>query len=149
MKVLRDGYVRTKMQRVVMLPCISMIITPIWLLLPWSITIWFGFTSVHRNENFFWVAIWPFDSILLSFDKMTDMKINLPPILDWGIRLMGLFLILFLSVEIDKFAFGMMNAINSISFGMCVALFLGTNVTTFFLIYELYKSTINKHFKNN
>jgi hypothetical protein len=38
---------------------------------------------------------------------MNDMKINLPPILDWGVRLIGLFLILFLSVEIDKFAFGM------------------------------------------
>jgi len=80
---------------------------------------------------------------------MNDMKINLPPILDWGIRLMGLFLILFLSVEIDKFAFGMMNAKNTISFGLGVSLFLGSNILALFTLYELYKSTLNKHFKNN
>lgn len=77
------------------------------------------------------------------------MKINLPTILDWGVRIIGVFLILFLSVEVDRFCFGMMNAKNSISFGLGVAMFLGTNIIAFFTLFELYKSTINKHFKNN
>ena len=72
------------------------------------------------------------------------MKINLPPFLEFGVRLIAVFLILFLSVEADKFAFGMMNAQNSISFGLGVSLFLGINIVAFFMIYELYKSTINK-----
>jgi hypothetical protein len=50
---------------------------------------------------------------------------------------------------IDKFAFGMMNAKNTISFGLGVSLFLGSNILAFFTLYELYKSTLNKHFKNN
>lgn len=77
------------------------------------------------------------------------MKINLPPILDWGVRIIGVFLVLFLSIEVDRFAFGMMNAKNTISFGLGVSLFLGSNIIAFFTIFELYKSTINKHFKNN
>ena len=77
------------------------------------------------------------------------MKITLPPFLEFGARLIAMFLILFLSVEGDRFAFGMMNAQNSISFGLGVSLFLGINIVAFFMIYELYKSTINKHFKNN
>lgn len=79
---------------------------------------------------------------------MNKMKINLPPILDWGVRIIAFFLVLYLSVETDKFAFGMMNAKNTISFGLGVSLFLGTNIIVFFAIYKLFKSTINKNFDN-
>lgn len=78
---------------------------------------------------------------------MNKMKINLPPILDWGVRIIAFFLVLYLSVETDKFAFGMMNAKNTISFGLGVSLFLGINILALFLIYELSKSTLNKHSK--
>lgn len=77
------------------------------------------------------------------------MKINLPPILDWGVRIIGFFLILFLSVEADRFAFRMMNAQNSISFGVGVTLLLAINALAFYLLYELFNSTFYKHFKNN
>lgn len=77
------------------------------------------------------------------------MKINLPPILDWGVRIIGFFFILFLSVEADRLAFRMMNAQNSISFGLGVSLLLGINILTFFLLYEISKSTFYKYLKNN
>lgn len=77
------------------------------------------------------------------------MKINLPPILDWGVRIIGFFLILFFSVEADRFAFRMMNVQNSISFGVGVTLFLAINALAFYLFYELFHSTFYKHFKNN
>lgn len=77
------------------------------------------------------------------------MKINLPPILDWGVRIIAFFLVLYFSVEVDKFAFGMMNVKNTISFGLGVSLFLGINILALFLIYELSKSTLNKNSKNN
>jgi hypothetical protein len=79
---------------------------------------------------------------------MNKMKMNLPPILDWGVRIIAFFLVLYLSVEADKFAFGMMNAKNTISFGLGVSLFLGINIIAFFTIHKLFKSTINKHFDN-
>jgi hypothetical protein len=79
---------------------------------------------------------------------MSKIKINLPQILDWGVKIIAFFLVLYLSVEVDKFSFGMMNAKNTISFGLGVSLFLGTNIIAFLTIYELFKSTINKSFDN-
>ena len=79
---------------------------------------------------------------------MCKIKINLPRILDWGAKIIAFFLVLYLSVEVDKFAFGMMNVKNPISFGLGVSLFLGTNIIAFLTIYELFKSTINKSFDN-
>jgi hypothetical protein len=76
------------------------------------------------------------------------MKINLQQILGWGARIIAFFLVFYLSVEVDKFAFGMMNVKNPISFGLGVSLFLGTNIIAFLTIYELFKSTINKSFDN-
>jgi hypothetical protein len=76
------------------------------------------------------------------------MKINLPTILDWGVRIIAFLLVLYLSLEADKFAFGMMNAKNTLSFGLGVSLLLGNNIIAYFTIYELFKSIINKHFDN-
>lgn len=76
------------------------------------------------------------------------MKINLPPFLEFGFRVIALFLIMFLSLEGDRFAFGMMNVKNSISFGLGVSLFLANNIVALFLVYELSISTFKKHFKN-
>ena len=75
------------------------------------------------------------------------MKINLPSILDCGARIMTLCLIIYFSIKVDKFTFGMMNVKNSISFGLGVSLFIGINILASFLFYKLSKSTFNKHFK--
>lgn len=77
------------------------------------------------------------------------MKINLPPFLDFGFRVIVVFLIMFLSLEGDRFAFGMMNVQHTIKFGLGVSLFLANNILALFLIYELSISTFNKHIKNN
>jgi hypothetical protein len=77
------------------------------------------------------------------------MKIKLPPFLDFGFRVIAVFLIMFLSLKGDLFVFGMMNVQDSIKFGLGVSLFLANNILALFLIYELAISTINKHIKNN
>ena len=77
------------------------------------------------------------------------MKIKLPSFLDFGFRVIVIFLIMFLSFEGDLFAFGMMNVQHSIKFGLGVSLFLANNILAFFLIYELAISTFNKHTKKN
>jgi hypothetical protein len=76
------------------------------------------------------------------------MKINLPPFLDLAFRGFVILLLVLLSFELDQFTFGMMNASNSMSFGLGVSLLVGGNIIIFFICYELYTSIINKHVKN-
>jgi hypothetical protein len=53
-----------------------------------------------------------------------------------------------LSLELDQYAFGMISAKHSINTGLGVSLLLGGNIIAYFICYELYKSTQNKHYKN-
>jgi hypothetical protein len=70
------------------------------------------------------------------------MKIKLPPFLDSGIRIISLFLLFFVGIELDKFSFGMMNATNTVSFGLGVSLFLGGNLLIFYTAYKITYSLI-------
>jgi uncharacterized integral membrane protein len=74
------------------------------------------------------------------------MKIKLPPILDYGFRVIAIILLIFLSIEIDNFSFGMMNATSTVQFGLGVALLLGCNLIIAMVSYDLVKSILN--FKN-
>ena len=75
------------------------------------------------------------------------MKIKLPPFLDLAFRGLVILLLVLVSFELDEFAFGMMNVSHTISFGLGVSLLFGGNIIIFFICYELYLSTLNKHFK--
>jgi hypothetical protein len=55
--------------------------------------------------------------------------------------------ILILSVKIDQFALGMMNPHHTIKFGLGVSLFVGCNILAFLSFTQVFKSTMNKHFK--
>ena len=68
------------------------------------------------------------------------MDLKQYPFLDFGIRVIAVLLLLFLSMEVDRFSFGMMNVSNPISFGLGVALFCGSNIIfVFFIIKSIYK----------
>jgi len=71
------------------------------------------------------------------------MKINLHPLLESGLRVIVFFLILFLSVEGDRFAFGMMDAKNAIRTGLGISLFLANNILFLFLIFKFSISTFH------
>jgi hypothetical protein len=91
----------------------------------------------HESGGFlFWGE---FDTIFFVFYNLT-MKIKIPPILEYGIRVIAVILLLFVSVEIDHFAFGMMNVSHTVAFGLGVSLLLGGNLIIFFLCYELIQS---------
>jgi hypothetical protein len=66
------------------------------------------------------------------------------PILNYGFQVITIFLLLFVSIEIDRFTFGMMRVTNSISFGLGVALFCGTNILFACLIFVILKSIYQK-----
>jgi hypothetical protein len=83
----------------------------------------------------------------IFFIYLCSMKITLPPFLDITFRGFMILLLVLLSFEVDKFAFGMMNVTKAISFGLGVSLFLGLNIIIFFICYGLYLSILNKHFK--
>lgn len=70
------------------------------------------------------------------------MKIKLPPFLDYGIRIISLILLFFISLEFDRFTFGMMNVSNTVSFGLGVSLFLGGNLISFYIAYKIAYSLI-------
>jgi uncharacterized integral membrane protein len=74
------------------------------------------------------------------------MKIKLPPILDYGFRVIVIILLIFLSIEIDNFSFGMMNATSTVQFGLGVSLLLGGNLIIGMVCYDLVNSILN--FKN-
>jgi Na+/H+ antiporter NhaA len=86
---------------------------------------------------------------LKYFLYLCGMKMNLPPFLDYGIRVIAMFLLIFISVEVDRFAFGMMNVSNTISFGLGVSLFLGSNIGIFYLCYEIVKSIFTNQKQEN
>jgi ABC-type nickel/cobalt efflux system permease component RcnA len=76
------------------------------------------------------------------------MKLNIPPFMDLAFRVLVILIVFMLSLELDQYALGMMSAKHSISTGLGVSLLLGGNIIAFFICYELYKSTQNKHYKN-
>jgi hypothetical protein len=77
------------------------------------------------------------------------MKIKLPPILDYGFRVIAIILLIFLSIEIDNFSFGMMNATSTLQFGLGVSLLLGCNLIIAMVSYDLVKSILNLKNKKN
>jgi hypothetical protein len=77
------------------------------------------------------------------------MKIKLPPILDYGFRVIAIILLIFLSIEIDNFSFGMMNATSTVQFGLGVSLLLGCNLIIAMVSYDLVKSILNLKNKKN
>jgi len=86
---------------------------------------------------------------LKYFLYLCGMKMKLPPFLDYGVRVIAMFLLIFISVEVDRFAFGMMNVTNTISFGLGVSLFLGSNIGIFYLCYEIVKSIFTNQKQEN
>jgi len=77
------------------------------------------------------------------------MKIKLPPILDYGFRVITIILLLLLSIEIDNFSFGMMNATSTVKFGLGVSLLLGSNIIILMVCYDIVNSILNLKNKKN
>jgi len=77
------------------------------------------------------------------------MKIKLPPILNYGFRVIAIILLLFLSIEIDNFSFGMMNATSTVQFGLGVSLLLGSNLIILMVCYDIVNSILKLKNKNN
>ncbi len=73
------------------------------------------------------------------------MNLKQHPFLDFGFRVIAVFLLLFLSIEVDRLSFGMMNVSNTISFGLGVALFCGSNIIFGYFIYDIVKSIYKKN----
>lgn len=59
----------------------------------------------------------------------------------WILEIIIFILILTFSIEADKFTLSMMNAKNSITFGLGVSLFISVNIVASYLVYKLIKST--------
>jgi hypothetical protein len=77
------------------------------------------------------------------------MKIKLPPIFDYGFRVIAIILLLFLSIEIDNFSFGMMNATSTVQFGLGVSLLLGSNLIILMVCYDIVNSILILKNKKN
>jgi len=69
--------------------------------------------------------------------------------LDYGFRVIAIILLLFLSIEIDNFSFGMMNATSTVQFGLGVSLLLGSNVIILMVCYDIVNSILKLKNKNN
>jgi hypothetical protein len=61
------------------------------------------------------------------------MKNNLPLPVEVGMRLIVFILIIFVSMIIDNFSFGMMNAQNTLKTGLGISLLVGSNILGFML----------------
>lgn len=72
------------------------------------------------------------------------MKESKPSVLDFITKSVLVFVLLYISIYFDKFSFGMMDIKNSISFGMGVALFCGSNLIFAHFIINLIKSITKK-----
>lgn len=72
------------------------------------------------------------------------MKESKPSVLDFITKSVLVFVLLYISICFDKFSFGMMDIKNSISFGISVALFCGSNLIFAYLIINLIKSITKK-----
>jgi hypothetical protein len=81
---------------------------------------------------------------LKYFLYLCGMKIKLPTILDFGLRMISLILLFFITVKIDVFSFGMMNPTQSIKFGLGVSLFLGNNILAMYLVTKIVSPITNK-----
>lgn len=77
------------------------------------------------------------------------MKLNIPPFIDLAFRVLVILIVFMLSLELDRYALGMMSVKHSINTGLGVSILLGGNIIVFYICNELYKSTQNKHYKNN
>lgn len=69
--------------------------------------------------------------------------------MDYGFRVISIILLLFLSIEIDNFSFGMMNATSTAQFGLGVSLLLGGNLIIGMVCYDLVNSILNLKNKKN
>lgn len=72
------------------------------------------------------------------------MKENKPSILDFVLCSIFVFILFSISISVDRYSFGMMNAQRPVSFGMSVALLCGTNIIFGYLIYRLIQSITKK-----
>jgi hypothetical protein len=61
------------------------------------------------------------------------MKNNVPFPVEFGMRLIGFISIIFISMFIDKFSFGMIDPQNSLMSGLGISLFVGSNIIAFFV----------------
>jgi hypothetical protein len=61
------------------------------------------------------------------------MKNNVPLPVELGMRLIGFISIIFISMFIDKFSFGMIDPQNSLMSGLGITLFVGSNIIAFFV----------------
>jgi uncharacterized membrane protein len=75
------------------------------------------------------------------------MKKQILLLWDYALSVILILTILFLSVKIDQFALGMINPHHTIKFGLGVSLFVGCNILAFLSFTQVFKSTMNKHFK--
>jgi hypothetical protein len=69
--------------------------------------------------------------------------------LDYGFRVIAIILLLLLSIEIDNFSFGMMNATSTVKFGLGVSLLLGSNIIILMVCYDIVNSILILKNKNN
>jgi hypothetical protein len=69
--------------------------------------------------------------------------------LDYGFRVIAIILLLLLSIEIDNFSFGMMNATSTVKFGLGVSLLLGSNIIILMVCYDIVNSILNLKNKKN
>ncbi len=67
------------------------------------------------------------------------MKDNLPLPVEFGIRIIVFLCLIFISLIIDSFSFGMMNPQNAVFTGLGVSLFLGNNIVMFMSSYKIVK----------
>jgi uncharacterized integral membrane protein len=70
------------------------------------------------------------------------MKTKLPPILNYGFRVIAIILLIFISIEIDNLSFGMMNATSTVQFGLGVSLLLGSNLIILMVCYDIIQSIL-------
>ena len=72
------------------------------------------------------------------------MKDNLPRPVEFGIRIIVFLCLIFISLIIDSFSFGMMNPQNAVFTGLGVSLFLGNNIVMFMSSYKIVKPIFTK-----
>lgn len=75
---------------------------------------------------------------------IVHMKENKPSILDFVLCSILVFILFSLSISVDRYSFGMMNAQRPVSFGLGVAFLCGTNIIFGYLIYRLIQSIKKK-----
>jgi len=69
-------------------------------------------------------------------------KIFESPILQLCLEVVYLVVLLLISLEVDKFCFGLMNASHTLSFGVGVGMFTVSNLIAAYLVVQICKSMI-------